>query len=479
MTLTPSAHARQHSAAVDYYGHDDVRARIREYCGGTAFRPPTAAFVLAFDGDARALPTWDNATRLPADRLEAVWARGDDISRSLWDTERLLFFFELEYQNIDHPGEPFVHPADVFLKLEPAYQAFASSAAARHLRTRSLVSGRGYHFVGQVPLSDPIVDRLAALVPDTPGWYWSHEARRPEGSTARMSERQARAASGLGLLLEYLAHLVHETATASSVIPVVFNGTVVGRGVYGRECASIDFSHAGDPLDVRHMRTAFSTYQWHRHRPDIFGADVALGVPPLVVLPRGRHSLMMLLAGGRDLEAGARAARESSVLLPNVAQGLTRLLDDYSGSTLAAFHREFLAERHATGTGVRPLDPADVPPCMAAALVRPNDLLLKPEFLQHLVRGLLSRGWTAGEIAALVQSKYEADFGWGDRWMHMHPATRAEFEVRVFAGLIATGRDSLIDFNCVSAQEKDLCPRTRCTHDLRLDRDRLVAGASS
>lgn len=45
---------------------------------------------------------------------------------------------------------------------------------------------------------------------------------------------------------------------------------------------------------------------------------------------------------------------------------------------------------------------------------------------------------------------------------------------RVFAGLVTTGSDQLVDFNCVSAQEKGLCPRSACTHDLRIDRVRLV-----
>ena len=125
----------------------------------------------------------------------------------------------------------------------------------------------------------------------------------------------------------------------------------------------------------------------------------------------------------------------------------------------------------------RPLNPGEVPPCVAAPLFRPNDLLLKPEFIQHVVRHLLSRGWNAAQVAALVQQKYEADFGWGDRWTRMDPQTRAEFDVRVFAGLLATGADPLIDFNCVSAQEKRVCPRRGCPYDLRRDRDRLTAAA--
>jgi len=260
---------------------------------------------------------------------------------------------------------------------------------------------------------------------------------------------------------------------------VVLNGTVVGRGLVGRECASIDFSHAGDPLDVRHTRVAFSSYQWHRLRPDIFGARAATAVPPLATLPRGARPLAGLLSADRDLARGLREARHGHATLPDVTAGLDRLCANYAASPLAAFHAAFHAGRRAGGGRVRPLDPRALPPCLAASLERPNDLLLKPEHVQHLVRGLLARGWAAAEIAALVRAGYEADHGWGDRWTRMHPETRADFDVRVFAGLVATGADGLLDFNCVSAQEKGLCPLTGCDHDLRADRARLVGDRSS
>ncbi len=76
-----------------------------------------------------------------------------------------------------------------------------------------------------------------------------------------------------------------------------------------------------------------------------------------------------------------------------------------------------------------------------------------------------------------MQAQYEADHGWGDRWRaRMDARTRAEFEVRVFAGLLETHDDSLVDFNCVSAQEKDICPQRGCQFDLRIARSRLGSG---
>jgi len=62
----------------------------------------------------------------------------------------------------------------------------------------------------------------------------------------------------------------------------------------------------------------------------------------------------------------------------------------------------------------------------------------------------------------------------GRRWEWLDAETRAEFDVRVFTGLVATGVDQAIDFNCTSAQEKGLCPSEACTHDLRADRARLL-----
>jgi hypothetical protein len=181
---------------------------------------------------------------------------------------------------------------------------------------------------------------------------------------------------------------------------------------------------------------------------------------------------MTRLTLGRGLGAGQRSARHADGRLADLAIGIDRLLGLYQRSRLARFHRQFDEDRRQNA-GARPVDPGPLPPCATAALTQPNDLLLKPEHLQHLVRVLLSRGLGAVAVAALVQSAYEADHAWGDRWSRMHPRTRADFDVRVFAGLIVTGVDTLVDFNCVSAQEKGVCPRAGCAFDLRVDRARL------
>lgn len=456
--------------AQEYYAHDDVRGRMVEYCGGTSSCATTAAYVVGLCPNEQH-PGWHGARLVPAAGMSEFWNRGCDMARSLWDAESLIVLLELDYQNTDYPGEPFLHPTAVFTKLEPAYQATTAVFRDLNLPVQPVVTGRGYQFVGRIPLSSPLIDQLASFSPAIPDWFAKIESRRPPAVTTDLDARQARAWHGLGLVVEHAAHLCLKQAAQVSPIPVVLNGTAVGSGQAGRECVSIDFSYVGDPLDVRHARIAFSTYAWHRLRPDIFGTTAA-ATPPLSTIPRRDLTIHTLLARGRQLEDGCRLASTGHAFVPDVARGLEGLMASYRASGLFGFHRSFYADVEELGGRFPPVPP--VPPCESAALERPNDLLLKPEHLQHLVRGLMSRGWRPAEVAALVQAKYIEDQDWGNRWTWMDPKARAEFDVRVFAGLVATGLDTLVDFNCVSAQEKGLCPWTSCRFDLRNDRDTLL-----
>ena len=434
-------------ATAEYFGDPDVRARVVEFCGATRGGRPTAAYLAPLG------PTFRNG-------------EPPDLARSLWDLEHLLFFLQIDYVNTDHPEEPFVHPADVLLKLEPAYRACRAVFDALDLNVLSIATPRGYHFVGQIPLDAIVVEALASLGGETPAWHAGHLARRPRGLTATITARHARAATGLGLLIEHAAHLILARAWASS-IPFVLNGTRVGTGLAGRECVSIDFGHVGEPLDMGRLRTAFSPYRRHQYRSDLFGSKVA-ALPPLVALPRDQQPLVTLLTDGRGLNVAREAARTACSFVPDVKAGIVRLVGDYLRSPLA------VAERRQLNEPLPDWRAADLAPCIAAPLEQPH-LLLEPDHVQHVVRGLLAKGWTAAQIAALVQQKFEEPHGWGDRWAQSDTRTRADFDVRVFAGLVATGADELIDFNCVSAQEKDICPRVGCPRDLRIDRDRLAA----
>jgi hypothetical protein len=70
---------------------------------------------------------------------------------------------------------------------------------------------------------------------------------------------------------------------------------------------------------------------------------------------------------------------------------------------------------------------------------------------------------------------YRSDAGWGDHWARRDRWTRATFDVGVFAALLHVGLDEGIDFNCVSAREKGLCPGIGCAFNLADLRDSMLA----
>jgi hypothetical protein len=191
---------------------------------------------------------------------------------------------------------------------------------------------------------------------------------------------------GLGLVLEHVAHEVLRRAASTSEIPVVLNATIVGAGPNGRECVSLDLSHLTYPLDVRHMRVAFGAYQKHSH-----GRQSSH--PLIVAIPRGGAPLLTALKASRDPARAALLAAKSVASLPDAAEGILRLIDDYQRAPLAGFHREFYkdgAEGAAAYGDEERVDRDSLPRCVASCLNTPNDLLLRPEYIQNLTRVLLN-----------------------------------------------------------------------------------------
>jgi len=465
------ADQKNQSKLTDYYSDPWVRRRIREYCGETA-SPPTCVYLSALDGDHE---TWDRAPRMPVEALENLLAEGADVARSMWDRSNMLIHLDLDYQNIDLRDEPYRHPAEMFTKLEPIYRATISVLHRLGLPLLPIITGRGYHFTGRVPLDSDVTRRLASIAPETPSWFSTLSERCPSWMAAEMSSTQARAYMGVGLIVEFLAHRILKRARRRAPIPVVLNGTVVGTGRVGRECVSIDVSYAGDPLDARHVRVAYSSYQKHS---SVLRSTGGGRVVPMAAVPRHHESLPALISGQRGLRHATRSARQRPAVIPEVAAGVQRVLDAYESSRLAQFHQRFYATppgrpgQFETFAGSRQW--RSLPDCVIGPLLEPNDRLLQPAVIQHVTRALMAEGLAPREIADLVQARYAADFNWGDRWISRDARTRAEFDVRVFAGLLVAGIDRGLDFNCRSAQEKALCPGTPCRCDLRVARQRLL-----
>ncbi len=447
----------------DYYRNPDVRARIVEFLGGDVQRKPTCCYVAGGDLQKARLHQ-----HYGVGAMESLFNAGSEICRSLWDETSLLVDFDVEYVNFDHAAEAFLEPERAFEIQEPVAQTIEGGLREYGIPALHLLSGRGHHFVWRIERNSHAFQHLVQRARGPQSlWKAGKEIQQPDGNS--FPEELARAFAGLGLVMEFFAHKIKEVAAPLTPVPVELTAVEVGPSEHGREMVSIDISEYGDPLYSRVLRAPFSIYlkPWQQHWA--FGAHELEELPPLVVVPLEKISWREGIPLMRDFDAVEELARNSTTKIPDAGDGMQRLIGDYEKSDVAKFHESFYSqEPHSQDEWPETYDRLSLdilPACVRVVLERPNDLLLRPASIRRLVRVMLALGWHPRHIAGLITSKFARPFGW-TQFEGCDPATRADFYTRVFAGLFATGRDDLVDFNCVSAQEQKMCPVSNCGFNL-------------
>ncbi|ADH85925.1 hypothetical protein [Desulfurivibrio alkaliphilus] len=439
----------------DYYRRPAVRRRMLEFLGGDQPANVTAMYLSRCDlGN-----PYDFSPRRPRE-LDLFLEQGLDVGRSLWDRRFLLVHLDLEYVNFDFPAEPYLDPQRTFALQQPLVVALSELLAGFGLEPLHLLSGRGHHYVWQVPADSEVFRELTELVA-LPA-HLAELYRRPQPPHGEpVALGHGRAFAGLALVVEYLAHCIKERAAAACVLPVELTAVKVGPQQRGREMVSVDISEYADPLNLRMIRLPFSAYLKPWRQYGIMHPGGEGRIPLMFAIPVAASDSEQMVAVMRDAGRAAALAEEVEVGIPVQAAATARLLAAYRRSRLAAFHRFFYAAGHDLPEqwpgGYDLLPMSRLPPCVVRILRRPNDLLLQPAAIRQVVTALLALDWHPRHIAGLIRSKYERDYGWGGKWYLYDAASRADFYTRVFAGLIATGLDRLQDFNCVSAREKGLC----------------------
>lgn len=439
------------------YTHPAVRMRLIEFLGGDSLDSATAVYVTQSDGcqyDGRRIrPPWD---------LDHFLSSELDIARSLADTRSLLLHLDVEYVNFDSAVEAYRDPWRTFELQEPVVRTIEALLLRWGISPLHTITGQGHHFVWRIPRHSELAVRIAGLNP-APELIDECGRRVPPSLRASIDREAHRAFFGISLLMEYIAHRVMETAQARSTIPVQISAVEVGPGATGRrEIISIDTSEYGDPIHTRMMRMPFTNYLKPAYRSYARELGVSGGIPSIRTLPLHEIDIRQALLVRQTDADVVELANRASVRIPEQTEGTERLLQDYLTSHLRHFHHYFYSANH---------DPKErwyetydrtplerLPPCARHAAAWPNDLLLKPAGIQLVTRCLLADGWHPRHIAGFVRSKFENPaFNWNVNWDDYVPALRADFYTRLFAGLHATGLDSLIDLNCTSNREKGFC----------------------
>jgi hypothetical protein len=455
-----------------YCANEHVRARISEFFGEAVHDERPAVYL--------AVGT-ENGSRhreaLAVEELPSWMDRGVELNRSFWDRASLICHLDIEYVNFDDPGYPFLHEARVFALQAPVIAAAEEVLAECGIHPMKLMTGRGYHLVWSIERGSRACAELAALghVSASLKRLYSIE-RAPTGE--QVTPELGAAFAGLGLVMEYVASEVKARAAPLCEVPVQPGAIESGGGPHGREMISLDITEYADPLCSRVMRAPFSVYLKPDQQRLGLGEGLTDGIAPLVVIPLGDLAVAEALAVRHDPAAAALLAETSWGNIPDESRAMKRLIKAYRGSALANFHAEFYAQEHdAPALWPETYDrlPPDVlPPCTRVILENPNDLLLRPGCAQRVVRVMLSLGWHPRHIAGLIRSKYERNHAWGDQWRGYDPATRADFYARVFSGLVITGVDDCIDFNCKSAREEGICFVEHCSENLLRFRSSLL-----
>jgi hypothetical protein len=396
-----------------YYKDSGVRKRMYEFLGGADLKHATALYIAGTDGYS------DYHVQSPPTDLIEYLEGALEVDRSLWDTQSLIADIDLEYHNFDYPAAP---------------------------------------GLGRVPAS--LRSRYA-------------QPCAPNGSS--VDPDLGCAFSGLGLIMEFVGHRVLEASMDRSTLPVQPAASEVGPGIRGREIVSFDLSEYGDPLHTRHVRLPFSAYLKPKQLEWTLGEAEIGRLLPIFEIPLAGLSPAQAIVAMRDPDAVLEIARRVSVGIPDQSEAMEQLLDNYEHSELAEFHQQFYMQlREETSLPNCSIPIPEASPCAQFLLENPNDWLLKPAALQHTVRVLTAIGWSPSSIAHRVCASYSKDCDWGNTWERLEPCNRAIFYTRLFAGMIAAGLDKLIDFNCVSQQEKGYCMIPECSSNLILYRDMLL-----
>lgn len=449
-----------------YYQSRTVVERMTEFLGGADLQSATAVYVAGNNG-------FVEFEILPPGRLPEYLEAGLEVDRSLWDRDSLIVHIDLEYNNFDQPAAAWLDPERAFRLQQPVLDATLGILAEAGIAPLTLVSGRGYHLTWAVRRDSNTFCRLIRIGRVPPSLQARYaQFRSPLGWS--VDREMGRAFAGLGLLMEFIWHRVLAASAANSALSIQPTAIEVGPGEHGREIVSFDISEYGDPLHTRQIRLPFSAYLKPRQFEWMLGEEGVRRLLPIFEIPLSGMTTKQAIAAARDPDQALDLARCTSVRIPDASAAMENLLNAYEASPLSTFHDRFYSQLSEPAGGPREKSISDAPACAQWLLEYPNDWLLKPAALQHIVRVLMALDWTPASIARLISATYLKDYGWGDLWTRLDPCNRAIYYTRLFAGMIAAGADTLIDFNCASHKEKGYCMIPECPANLVTYRDRLL-----
>jgi hypothetical protein len=439
----------------NYYRCPAIRRRISEFLEADQLDDISAVFITPCD----VVHEIGTDFRLPHE-INYFYERCFDINRSLWDHTSLIAHFDIEYVNYDFPAEPYLDPLRSFELQQGIVNRIQETLLEYGISPFHMLSGRGHHFVWRINRGSAAFGKLCKTA-ELPQHLKLRYATKCSPANLPVSPDLGAAYLGLGKVMEFVAASVKEKCDASTKIPIELSAVEVPPQERGREMVSIDITEYGDLLNTRLIRVPFSLYLKPWKYDGIVNDQIRDRIPVMVSVPFFEMNINEAVEVMRDLKKASELACKASVRIPDQSKQMVNLIDAYENSLIARLHSQFYEQEHTSpelwGISYDRFTTEIIPPCVRTILEYPNDLLLKPAGIRHVVRVLLSLGWHPRHIAGLIRTKYERNYGWGREWYFYDAATRSDFYTRIFFTQIASGIDKLTHFDCISVCSSGYC----------------------
>lgn len=423
--------------SIEYYKQTPVMKRILEYTD-------QAVYLLG------ATPQHSSSQiRRYPDIMQAM-GEGSDIYRSLIDFSGINFYVDMEYANNEFPGEIFHNPVIAFGKLESARNATKEFLENQGIKHVELMTGQGYNFVSRIKRTSSSYDALVKIGKELNVLPWSAvtkliDKEKRYGNVPLVTDSLAFGA--LGRITEYMFHEIKKAPLDLKLqTSDLFDN---------KEIAILDTSQYGYLIHKRSHRIAFSLHQKSKMKPQLQYRGPAI----VTITPKGLDldSRISIRSDEREnYKAAVNLAKDTDTKIPYV--DISNLITSYLLSDIFKTHKKESKDlpKHKLSDDERgmlsylypslskenlfwecPKDPdwnlinsLPISHHARKTINEPNELMLKPWDIRHLVLELKHHDVTDNQIISLIAQKYSENHGWSSDLMKNDPAVRAEYWVR-------------------------------------------------
>ena len=439
----------------DYYSHPEVAKAILKHLGNTDLLPEELSLLkcekelhnvdceyMAISNldikkqkdrsPARSVKPWEIPgylrDNLVSEIFRALWSR--DSKDRMGDPNAQIIPWDIEYFNRSSPGYAFIDQRGVFEKMEPVFQEMEATLGHYGIQHMSVMTGRGYHFLTQVPSGSRVMQDLIEIgnvIEDPVSSLQRHipvfsKRDRPVPPNSQLAYK------GANHLMQYVFGQTINNARSRSDLPIEISDR-------GEECIVLDGTGVVRNLDRAVSGTLGSLYL----KPLI---KEAYYVPNTRLITRVARNVKgqeidevpALIQVRQNYKKSVDNLAQSGGFIPDGSAGVARLIKDYRRSELRQLHLALDNEPgdppekwHETYRKDNYAWLKDINPHLHEKVMNANPLLLQPDDLNFFINTIYD-AWgaqlsSAGHIAALIRSIYEDDFGWGGKFSSHDSAT--------------------------------------------------------